>query len=161
MLCDTECHARVLLDEQDTDTPAPRDRRDDLGDLLNHPGSEADRRLIQQEKAGAGHERPPDGEHLLLTAAEAACALAGAFLEPRKVLVCQGEVVVESGVPEHQLAAAQPPIGAHPQILEHGHVREDTAPLRYVRNSQADDLVGWHAVDALAVEQDFAGAGPL
>ena len=161
MLCDAEGHARILLDEQDTDTPAPCDRRDDLGDFLNHPRCEADRGLIQQEKPGAGHERPPDRQHLLLAAAEAACALAGTLLEPRKMLVGHGEIVVESGIPEHQLASAQPPIGAHPQILEHGHVREDAAPLRYVRDSQADDLVGGHAVDALAVEQNFAGAGAL
>ena len=46
--------------------------------------------------------------------------------------------------------------GAEPQVLQRGHVGDDAAALHHLKDAAADDLVGIDAVDALAVEEDFA-----
>jgi hypothetical protein len=50
-------------------------------------------------------------------------------------------------------------IGAHAQVLEHAHAREDAPSLGHVSDAAADDLVGVEPGDVLAVEQDAPGAG--
>ncbi len=49
------------------------DRRrddDDVEDLLDDLRRQTQRRLVEQKQAGLAHERPCDGEHLLLAAGE-------------------------------------------------------------------------------------------
>ena len=52
-------------------------------------------------------------------------------------------------------------VGADPQVLADGQVAERAAPLGHVGDAERGDLVGPHAADVLAVEDDPAGArGP-
>ena len=51
-----------------------------------------------------------------------------------------------------------PEIGAGLQILGDRQVGEDAAAFRHMGDAELDDLLGRQAVDAPAVEPDFAGA---
>src|SRR5262245_46893640 len=75
--------ARVLLHQQHGGAEAI-DLADDAEDLLHHDGRQAQRRLVEHEHAGARHERPADGQHLLLAAGHGARGLAPALLEARE-----------------------------------------------------------------------------
>jgi hypothetical protein len=46
--------------------------------------------------------------------------------------------------------------GAHLQVLADGHPREDAAAFGSLADALADDVMGGHAVDPLAIEGDFA-----
>ena len=50
------------------------DLLDDLEDLAHEQGGQAERRLVEQQEAGLGHEGAPDHQHLLLAAAQVARA---------------------------------------------------------------------------------------
>src|SRR5262245_43576018 len=58
----------VLLGEQDRDLFFPVEPTHDLEDFCHQHGGEPHRWLVQQHQARAGHQRAPDGEHLLLAA---------------------------------------------------------------------------------------------
>ena len=45
-------------------------------------------------------------------------------------------------------------IGAHAQVIDHGHALEDGAAFRHVADAQPDDLVRRAAHDAFALEVD-------
>ena len=45
---------------------------------------EAQRRLVEEQHPRLGHQRPADGEHLLLAARQRAALLAGALAQPRE-----------------------------------------------------------------------------
>ncbi len=47
-------------------------------------GGEAERRLVENEQPGFGHQAAADGEHLLFAAGEGSGALALPFGEPRE-----------------------------------------------------------------------------
>ena len=47
-------------------------------------------------------------------------------------------------------------VRADPQVLADGEVAERAAPLRHVGDAEGGDLVGPHAADVLAVEDDAA-----
>ena len=55
--------------------------------LLDHEGGEAERRLVEKEQARAEHQRPAEGEHLLLASRQRARGLAPALPEHREVAV--------------------------------------------------------------------------
>src|SRR5579859_75918 len=65
---DREGAARVLLDEQDGEAEAVGEPAHHRHDLTYEPGREPQRRLVQQQRTRATHQRPPDREHLALTA---------------------------------------------------------------------------------------------
>src|SRR5262249_32438523 len=75
----------VLLDDEERPA-AGRDLRQDAGKILDDDRGEAERELVDQEQARAGHQAAGDRYHLLLTAAqvdrELALALAQAREEP-------------------------------------------------------------------------------
>ena len=64
--------------------PCVVDLRDEREDLLHQDRREAQGRLVQQQQPGSGHERPPDGQHLLLAAGQRATLLVQALAEPRE-----------------------------------------------------------------------------
>ena len=49
--------------------------------------------------------------------------------------------------------------GAHLQVFLHGHARENAAPLRRLRNAEANNLMDRHVGDVMAIEGDGSGAG--
>ena len=82
---DAEGHGRVLLHQQHR-RALPVDLGDDLADLADDARREAERRLVEQQQLRAGHQRPADGQHLLLAAGQQAAALGAALLEDREQL---------------------------------------------------------------------------
>src|SRR5215469_1958797 len=66
-VCDAQCHARVLLDEKDRGALTV-DVLDDAKDRLDQDRRQPHRRLVEQQQARPRHQRPADGEHLLLAA---------------------------------------------------------------------------------------------
>src|SRR6266566_4693124 len=65
MVGDAESHMRVLLDEEHGRARSA-DLADDAEDLLDQQRCESKGRLIEQKQAWPCHQRPSDGEHLLL-----------------------------------------------------------------------------------------------
>ena len=53
-----------------------------------------------------------------------------------------------------------PQVGAHLEVLLHGHVREHAPAFRAMRDPAAQDLLRGQALDLLPVEDDAAGGGP-
>src|SRR5690348_18297497 len=56
-------YADVLLDDHDR-RPVPADLRDDLEDRLREQRRKAERRLVDEQKTRARHQRTTDREHL-------------------------------------------------------------------------------------------------
>ena len=75
-----------------------------------------------------------DREHLLLAAGERPRLLALALGEAREEVEDAVEILVD-------VAALLALVGAHLEVLEHGHPREDAAALRRLRDAHAHDLV--------------------
>ena len=87
---DVRCHpqglAHVLLDEQDGQA-SRQDLRQHAVDALDHNGRQAERQFVEQQHAGVGHERPADGDRLLLTAGKLGGGLVAAFSHPAEHLI--------------------------------------------------------------------------
>ena len=75
-----------------------------------------------------------DGQHLLLAARQGAAQLLLALLQARE----EGEDPLDVPLPVRAGALDE---GAHPEVLEDGHLREDLAPLRDLDDAQLDHLV--------------------
>jgi hypothetical protein len=80
-------HIGILLDQEDADTALAVDPHDDLEDVSDEPGRQAERRLVQQHHLRARHQCPADRKHLLLAARELAGALIGSLLQYREIAV--------------------------------------------------------------------------
>src|SRR6185295_17254895 len=118
---------------------------DDVEDVLDQLGGETERRLVQQHDLGPRHERPPDRQHLLLTARQRAGPLLGPRGQHREVLgdhlqVLRDPVGVAAGV------------GAHAQVLADREEREHLAALRYVGEAEARDPVRVEPLDRAALQ---------
>src|SRR5918912_2555356 len=93
------------------------DLGDDLCDLVDHPGRQAERGLVQEQHPGLGHERAADGENLLLASGQQRRRLRAALLEAREELEDPGPS------PRSWLAAVQGH-GARAQVVLDGEVAE-------------------------------------
>ena len=60
------------------------DGLDQREQLLDQERGEAERRLVEDQQPGLGHQAAADGEHLLFAAGQRAGALALPFGEPRE-----------------------------------------------------------------------------
>ena len=100
---------------------------------LTMSGREAERGLVEEEQARAAHQRAGDGEHLLLAARQRAAALVQALLQAREEREDALQVLLEMG----EVVDG----GAHLQVLEHRHAREDAPPLRRLGDAEPRDLV--------------------
>ncbi len=98
-------------------------------------GARPERRLVEQEQPGARHERPPDGEHLLLAAGERPGRLPAALPEHRE----ERENALEVGGHAGPVAAG---VGADRQVLLDGEAREDLAALGREAHAAGDELPG-------------------
>ncbi len=144
---DAERHRGILLDEEDGGALAV-DVADRLEDLLDQDGRQPHARLVEQQQARAGHQRPADGEHLLLAARERARDLGQAFLEARE----EGEDPLEVGLDP----VIAPAVGAHHEVLLDAQTLEDAPALGDMGDPAKHDLVGGHAGQRLVVERDRA-----
>ena len=64
--------------------PSRVDALDQREQLFDQERGEAERRLVEDQEPGLGHQAAPDREHLLLAAGQRAGALALPFGEPRE-----------------------------------------------------------------------------
>src|SRR2546426_4287641 len=119
----------ALLDEQDGETPRAADAVDGLEDLLDDPGPESLRRLVEEEKIGLGHEATPERQHLLLAPGERASELAAPLPEHGKK---REHGLQTLGTPGPRGGA----IGAHLEVLHHGEGGKDAAALGHVRDAK-------------------------
>ena len=124
---------------------------DDIKDLLHQDGRQPHGGLIQHQKLGLAHQRPADGQHLLLAAAEGAGHLAAPLLQAGEALVDVLNALrrVGAGLGERP----------HLQVLLHCHLQKDPPPLRALGQPMLNDLVGRNALQVLSVKHDGAAAG--
>src|SRR5437667_3880172 len=148
-----EGHGGVLLHEHDGE-PAARKLADGPRDLADHDGREPERRLVEQQGLGLGHEPAPDGQHLLLAAGERAAALVAALSQSGEELVDALEVAVDR-------AAVRPLVGAHPEIVQHGELGKDLPSFRDEHEAAPDALEGQEPGDVLPRVADAPGRGML
>src|SRR5437867_10966399 len=137
----------VLLDEQDAHALLAVDGAPDAEDLAGDERRESERGLVEEEQARPQHERAPDREPPLLAPGAAPGGFTPSLAQHRKIVVDPREV-------PRRRARRAPRIGAEPEIFLHGELRERPAPLRHVRDSQADDVLGRPARDARAVRSE-------
>src|SRR5262245_7398414 len=128
VVCHGQGLVRVLLDEQDGRSVRV-DLADDGEDLLDEHRREPERRLVEKQQRGLGHERAADGEHLLLPPAQRAGELEAPLGEDGEVRVDLLEAALD-----RLLVAAD--VRAHLEILEDGQVREQLASLGHVRDAE-------------------------
>jgi len=98
---------------------------------LHQRRGEAQRRLVEEQQAGAGHQGAGDRQHLLLAARKRSGHLPGALLQARK----------EREAALHVLRDAldvAPQEGAELQVLGDGQVGKDAAALRRVAEPARD-----------------------
>ena len=100
---------------------------------------------------GTAHKGATHGKHLLLTAGQRASNLPTALLQAREMRVDALQAGGDLGVGTC--------IGTHFEVLLDGHLGEDTAPLRDVRQAARHELVGGGAHDILAHEFNGTGVG--
>src|SRR6266850_302050 len=149
---DVERHVHVLLD-QEHGRPGGADLADDTEDLLDQHRCEAKGWLVEQEQSWPGHERPCDGEHLLLATAQRSGALLQPLAQAREVFeharwLLARDTEIPSRVPTEQ------------QVLAHGQLREDLSSFGHLDDPGPHHAVGAPAIDALAVELDRAARRP-
>src|SRR6266571_665891 len=145
MIGDRNQALHVLVDHQDR--LAGRLQRGEASpDLLAHQRREPLGRLVEDEEVRIGHERPADGEHLLLAARELAA----------EVVHAPGEAGEEC-----QHLGERPRVGRRAavfrerdQVLPDAQVGEDLASFGDERDAAARDAVGALPLDALAAETD-------
>src|SRR5947208_7209341 len=137
----------VLLDEQDR-LAFGLQAGDGAADLGDDERREALGGLVHQEHARVAHQRPRDGEHLLLAAGKGARDLLGARLELREQLEDAGQVPGRGGAPSFR----------HPQVLPHRQRGEDAPALRHEADAFARDRLRREPGDRLAEQADRAFA---
>ena len=147
---DRERHRRVLLDEHDGDALAV-DLADHLAELLDDARRQAQRGLVEQQHARAGHQRAADREHLLLAAGEQAGGLAGALGENREQLVDPA-----AGALARRLVACRQASGA--EVLRDRQAGEDPPALGHLHQPAAGD-VGRVAADQAPARKRHRAAG--
>ena len=141
---DRERDVRVLLDDEHGDALVVH-LLDDLEALLDEDRSEPHRRLVHQQQLRVRHQRAAHRDHLLLAARERSGQLLAPLVDAREELEDALEVL-------RRAAGAQ--VGAHLQVLEHRHRREETAVLGHDRHALLDPVVRRPLRHVLAGELD-------
>jgi hypothetical protein len=139
----------VLLDHQDGRLLLAQ-ALEQLEDLVYDDRGEPQRGLVEQEQLRPRHERPPDGEHLLLAAGERPGGLAGALGE-------DGKQLVDPLRRRRHLGAVAERGAAQAEIVRHRQPREDPAALRHEREPAPDDPLGRQPRELLTVEAHTSG----
>ena len=131
--------------------PSLLNARDDLKDLLDNPGCEAERRLVQQQHRGPAHQRPRDRQHLLLAARQAARGLGGSLAKNGK----ESEQALH--VPLDVLPAGAQE-SAEPQIVPDAHFLEQLALFGDQGDARLQGAIRRGIRERRTVQFDRAGA---
>ena len=119
------------------------DRLDDLEDLVDEMRRQSHRGLVHAQQARPRHQRARHRDHLLLASRQRTGDLVEAFADAWE----QAEHPLEIGCDLCLVDAGE---GAHLEILEHRHAREQAARFGHGRDAAADPLGGRERVDDLA-----------
>ena len=139
----------VLVDDDGADA-ALFDEAADAPDVAGDQRSQPFGGFVEDEHVGVGHERPADGEHLLLAARQLLAAVAQAFFEAREGLehTLVGPVALALG------AGAR----CHLQVFHHAQVAENATALGHVGDAQLRHFKRGAAIHALALDVHRARA---
>src|SRR5260221_8150694 len=121
--------------------------RDGAPDFRDDDRRQALRRLIHQQHARIAHQRPADGEHLLLAARQRPGVLALAFLQPGKQVEYPVDGPDPVSFPESDV-----------EVLLYRQPPENPPDLRLQTNAPARYLLGREPPDRLAEQADVAVA---
>jgi hypothetical protein len=147
---------KILLDQQDRMSLLAQAAHD-LLDALNQFRRKPLGGLVHQDQRRIGHQRPPDRQHLLLTAAQRTAGIVQAFGELGKLL--QHLLQIPAFARGHRLAAAAcERAGRQRQVFPHRQRLEDATSLRNDRNAGLRDRIGRPAGERAAFEHDVAAA---
>ena len=124
---------------------------DDVKDLLHQDGGQAHGGLVQHQQPGVAHQRPADGQHLLLAAGEGAGDLPPTLLQSGELGIDLFQVCIHTG--------GALGISAHFQVFFHAHLQEDAPAFRHLSQALFHDLVAGHVGNIFAAELDAACAG--
>src|SRR3954463_650188 len=143
---DIECHARVLLDEENRHAELAPYGLQALHQLLDEQRREALRQLIDEQQPRLAHQRGADRQHLALPAGEPPPSRGAKLGEPRK------EFVYAPGEPA--------PVGARPvrgfEVVRNRKVLEHLVALGDEHDAARGDAMRRLALDALAFVADRA-----
>jgi hypothetical protein len=145
---DSHHEVHVVLDEEDGQlerAPHPPDQRPELLDFLVVQSAG---RLVEQEQAGAGGERPRQLDALHRSERKPG----GRAVRDRREADLF-EQVAGIAITAHVLS--------HEDVLEDGHGGEELDVLKRPGNSLAHDAIRRRPQQALAVESDLTGVGPV
>ena len=139
---------RAFCSTSSTVIPLPVNLLNDPEDLLHQKRRKTHGRFVHQDHLRLCHERPTNGQHLLLAAGECACQLPPPLRKARKALVNRRERIGHAGLVC---------VGAHFQILGHAHLRENMPAFRHVRQLQGDNFAGRGVKQVVTVKNDASG----
>src|SRR5689334_4350178 len=147
VVSDLERHFCILLDQQDRYALSLVDAPDNGKDFLYQQRRQPERGLIQQQQPRPIHQRPRDGEHLLLASRQ----MPGRLIEPR---LQDREIIVDAlQVPGDTLAIVTQ-VAAHAQVFGDREKRKYLPPFRHMPQAHADDAVRAQPLNRLALELD-------
>ena len=146
---DRQRNVRVLLHDQHPDAGIVH-LLDDLEAALDEDRGEAHRGLVHEQQLRLRHQRSAHRDHLLFAAGHRSCELVAALVEKREQLVDTFELRLQVGL------GAQ--VGAHLEVLEHGHRPEQPPVLGHDRETALDPVSSRHLRHVLACETNRASA---
>src|SRR5216683_6253093 len=140
----------VLLD-QDERCAFAIDLLNDVDQVVDDVGSQAERQLVDHQQLGPGHQPAPDRDHLLLAARQRA-GLARELVRKRRKMTEHSPQVVAH-------LAISPEICAQEQVLLDRHRSKQTAALRNVGDALSHEGFGASMSDVFARERDRPRGG--
>ena len=149
IIADLERRVDILFDQNDAHARG-RYAEDDLEDLGYQSWRETKGWFVEEQQVGLGHKGTSDGEHLLLTAAEAARRALAPLAQNRK------EVIDLSG---HLGEGSRPPRDiARDQVLFDRQTLENAAALWAMADAARHDFVRPQTGDVLLLIADVTRA---
>ena len=123
----------------------------DFDQRVDEDGRETERHLVDQQHLRPCHERPPDGDLLLLAAGQPSREICVALAQPRQQ--CQDPLEVGVDLP----VGAQ--VCAHAEVVFDGERGEEPAALRHLHDACAHDAVRFEPGEFHVAETRAAAGG--
>jgi len=145
---DLQRHIGVLLDQHNRRGVFFIDLLDDAEDLLNHQRRKPQRRLVQHQQLGMGHQRPADDQHLQFAAAAVSGQRFLSFYQRGEVMIDHFQVFF--------VGFSRPGSCSDAQIFFDGQVFERLAAFQHLNDALARDEFRRLILNVHAVEDDVA-----
>src|SRR6266852_2688663 len=152
----------VMLDDDERRALLGIDRLEPVAQAREHRQVDAARRLIEQSKTGARHERHRGIQELLLAIAQVARRLLRKMAKPEKIEHPVGRRGKPGVAPADQARehGALVLLAGQDQVLAHGQLRKDLKQLKRAAHAEPIEIARTHAGHGTAVEMHVAGARP-